>query len=134
MPESSERSDTIRVSVVLENTDDEVAARLGLAGATGVRRVETQGLIDTGDSRPAPLCVPKEMVSRLGLRRKDGLWDGERYAGPLTARIGGRCTFGDCIVGPPGSPVRIGTTTLRMLDLVPDPVTGTLRPGPGIRV
>ena len=87
-------SDTIRVSVVLENAADEVVtARLGRARAAGIRRVVTEGLVDMGDTRPTPLCV-----------------------------------------GPPGSPVRIGSMMLRVLDLVPDPVSRTLRPGTGIRV
>ena len=126
-------SDTIRVSVVLENADDEAVARLGSAGAADVRRVVTEGFVDLRDTRPTPLCVPEDLVTRLGLRERDGRWD-RRCAGPITARIGGRRTFGDCLVGPPGSPVRIGSMTLRALDLVPDPVTRTLRPGTGIRV
>ena len=126
--------DTIRVRVVLENAHDDLALPLGRASATGVRRVVVEGLIHVGDTRPAPLCVPEDLAARLGLRAGEGLWGGRRCAGPLAAWIGGRRTFGDCLVGPPGSPVRIGTMTLRLLDLVADPVTGTLRPGPGIRV
>ena len=40
---------TIRVAVVLENAGDEVAVEAGLMA--DVRRVEAEGLIDTGDSR-----------------------------------------------------------------------------------
>ena len=37
-----------------------------------VRRVvEAEGLIDTGDSGPAPLSVPEELVARLGPREKE---------------------------------------------------------------
>ena len=38
-------SDTIRVSVVLENAGDEAVARLGSAGAASVRRVVTEGFV-----------------------------------------------------------------------------------------
>ena len=128
-------SDTIRVSVVLENAADEVVtARLGRASAAGVRQVVTEGLVDMGDTRPTPLCVPEDLVTRLGLQEQDRRWDERRCAGPITTRIGGRRTSGECLVGPPGSPVRIDSMTLRVLDLVPDPVTRTLRPGTGIRV
>lgn len=119
--------------MVLENAGDEAAARFGSAGAVSVRRVVTEGFVDLRDTRATPLCVPEDLVTRLGLREQEGRWD-RRCAGPITTRIGGRRTFGDCLVGPPGSLVRIGSMTLRALDLVPDPVTRTLRPGPGIRV
>lgn len=128
-------SDTIRVSVVLENAGDEVAARLGRAGAAGVRRVVTEALVDMGgDTRATPLCVPEDLVARLGLRERDGIWDERRRASPITVRVAGRCTTGECLVEAPGSAVRIGSMTLSSLDLVPDPVTCTLRPGTGIRI
>ena len=57
-------SDTIRVSVVLENADDEVMAGLGSAGAASVRRVVTAGFVDLRDTRPTPLCVPEDPVTR----------------------------------------------------------------------
>ena len=61
-------SDTIRVSVVLENAGDEVAARRGRAGAAGVRRVVTEALVDMGGGKRATaLCVPEDLVARLGL-------------------------------------------------------------------
>ena len=127
-------SDTIRVSVVLENAHDEAVARLGSADAAGVRRVVTEGFVDLRDTRATPLCVPEDLVKQLGLREQDRRWDERRCAGPITTRIGDRRTSGECVVGPSGSPVRIGSMTLRVLDLVPDPVTRTLRPGTGIRV
>ena len=125
-------SNTIRVTVVLENAGDEVAVEAGLMA--DIRRVEAEGVIDMGDNRPAPLSVPEDLVGQLGLRERMGLWGGRRCAGPLAAWIGGRRTFGDCLVVPAGRPVHVGNTALRLLDLVPEPVTGTLRPGPGIRV
>ena len=87
-----------------------------------------------GDARATPLQLPQELAMRLGLQEQDRRWDGRPWAGPVTIRIAGRRTCGDCLVGPPGSPVRIGSMTLRLLDLVPDSETGTLRPGSGIRV
>ena len=94
-------SDTIRVSVVLENAADEVVtARLGRARAAGIRRVVTEGLVDMGDTRPTPLCVPEDLLTRLGLQEQDRRWDERRCAGPITVRIGGRRTSGDCLVGP----------------------------------
>ena len=129
-------SDTIRVSVLLENGDDRVAAdRLGDgAREANVRSVVTEGLVIVGDTRPLPLCLPAELVERLGLREHGRQWGGRRCAGLISALIGGRRTFGDCVVEPPGSSVRIGHATLRQLDLVPDPTSGTLRPGTGIRI
>ena len=58
----------IRVSLVLENAYDAIAARSGRAAAAAVRRVETIGVIDMGNDRAAtPLCVPEDVVRRLGL-------------------------------------------------------------------
>ena len=126
-------SDTIRVSVVLENASDEMG--LGRAGAAGVRRVVTEALVDTGDgTRATALCVPEDLVARLGLRERDGIWDERPRAGPIMVRVAGRCTIGECLVEALGSAVRIGSMTLSSLDLIPDPVTRTLRPGTGIRV
>ena len=128
-------SDAIRVRVVLENAGDEVAARLGRAGAAGVRRVVAEALVDMGgDTRATPLCVPEDLVARLGLQEWDGIWDERRRAGPTMVRVAGRRTIGECLVEAPGRAVRIGSMTLSSLDLVPDPVTCTLRPGTGVRV
>ena len=124
--------DTIRVPVVLANDFEETNG--GPESAPGVRRVVTEGLVDLVDTRVTPLWVPEDLVRRLGLRERDRRWEGRPWAGPIAARIGGRTTVGECVVGPSGSAVRIGTMTLRVLDLVPDPVTRTLQPGTGIRV
>ena len=61
-----------------------MTARLGRASAASVRRVVTEGLVDMGDTRPTPLCVPKDLVTRLGLQEQDG----RPSAGSITARIG----------------------------------------------
>lgn len=50
--------------MVLENANDEAVARLGSAGAAGVRRVVTEGFVDLRDTRPTPLCVPEAWVTR----------------------------------------------------------------------
>ena len=125
----------IRVSLVLENAYDAIAARSGRAAAAAVRRVETIGVIDMGNDRAAtPLCVPEDVVRRLGLEEGERQWDGRPWAGPITLRIGDRHTCGDCVVGPPGSRVRVGSMPLRIMDLMPDPASKTLRPGKGIRI
>ena len=91
-------------------------------------------MITVADTTPSPVSLPEDLVAALGLTESFGLWGGRRCAGPLAVRIGGRRTVGDCLVGPAGSPVRIGDTALRLLDLVPDPDSGGLRPGRGIRI
>ena len=87
-----------------------------------------------GDRRATPLCVPEDLVVRLGLQQQDGIWDERRRASPITVRVAGRRATGECLIEAPGSPVRIGSMTLSSLDLVPDPVTRTLRRGTGVRV
>ena len=91
----------IRVSLVLENAYDAIAARSGRAAAAAVRRVETIGVIDMGNDRAAtPLCVPEDIVRRLGLEEGERQWDGRLWAGPITLRIGDRHTCGDCVGRP----------------------------------
>ena len=102
----------------------------------------------TGEA-PAGACRRRSAGRGLGLQRTGsnwcgrsgrrraapgGIWDERPRAGPIMVRVGGRCTIGECLVEAPGSAVRIGSMTLSSLDLVPDPVTCTLRPGTGIRV
>ena len=128
-------SDEIRVPVVLANAhDDEAVARSGRESEAGVRRVVTEGVVDLVDSRVTPLRVPEDLVKRLGLRELERRWEGRPWASAVTVRIGGRTTLGECVVGPSGSAVRIGSMTLRQLDLIPDAASRTLRPGTGVRI
>ena len=122
------------VSLVLENETDAVAARRGRRAAAAVRCVETIGVIDMGAGTATPLCVPEDVIRRLGIEESERRWDGRPWAGPITLRIGDRHTTGECVVGPPGSRVRVGSMPLRMMDLGPDPASQTLRPGKGIRI
>ncbi|MCY4633348.1 MAG: hypothetical protein OXG04_02360 [Acidobacteria bacterium] len=43
------------------------------------------GAIDMGNDRAAtPLCVPEDVVRRLGLEEGERQWDGRPWAGPIT--------------------------------------------------
>ena len=60
--------DTIRVTVILENAGNEVTVKAGLTA--DVRRVEAEGLIDMGDTRPAPMSVPEDLIGHRGPQTK----------------------------------------------------------------
>ena len=95
----------------------------------------TEGVVDLVDTHVTPLWVPEDLVKRLGLRERERRWDGRPWAGAVAVRIGGsRRTVGECVVGPTGTAVRVGSMPLRQLDLIPDAASRTLRPGTGIRV
>ena len=100
----------------------------------GVRRVVTEGVVDLVDTRVTPLRVPQDLVKRLGLRKRVRRSEERPWASAITVRMSGRETVGKCVIGPSGSAVRIGSITLRQLDLIPDAASRTLRPGTGLRI
>ncbi len=131
------RMSQLRVSLVLENAyDAAIAARRGRAAVAAVRSVETIGVIDIdmGDRSATPLWVPEDVIRRLGIKEWERRWDARPWAGPITLRLGDRHATGECVVVPPGSPVRVGSIPLRIMDLEPDLASKMLRPGKGIRI
>ena len=120
----------MRVELQVENGADQVRVEHGELEQGDVRRATVEA---TADTSATLLTLPQELVRALGLReRADGSvpqwpWPGT-LAGPVTVRIGARHTTLDCVVGPPRSRPLVGSTVLRLMDLVADEATGTVRP------
>ena len=125
----------IRARVVLENLVDRLRFMEGALAESKIRRVEAEGVADTG---AVLTLLPQEIVEWLGLRRTekrivllandqkieldqaDGLW----------ITIGDRSTTTTCLVGPPGCAMLIGQVVMESLDLIADPLKRTLTPRP----
>ena len=125
----------IRAKLVLTNAYDEMSAEKGLIKPGEVRRVEVEGLVDTG---AVMLLIPQDLKEALGLETTGkviAVYADERKeelekAGPVKVEIKGRSVVTECLVGPPTCEVLIGHVILEMLDLTPDPVRGELLPRP----
>lgn len=125
----------IVVEIELENAGDRHLAQTGVRAASDVRREMIRAIADRGVTM---LMLPKDVVERLGVPETDQVAtvsaDGRRgqaaVAGPLTIRIDDRETSTECIVLPEATEAVVGLIVLNVLDLHPDPVSGTLRPRP----
>lgn len=112
--------------IKLTNTVDRGMAARGLLPPDQVRSIEIEALVDTGATQ---LCLPEEVVERLGLAeisRKDvKLADGSirnvSHVGDVFLEILGRFMVGDALVLPRGALALIGQIPLEALDLVVDP-------------
>ena len=121
----------IRIDVAVENVADRALFEQGYGEESDIRRVNLEGVVDTGAIMS---MLPSGVVERLGLavRRTVRARDGEErpVAGPLTIRIGDRFMNTDCIVGPPSSDPSIGRTGLATLGLIADRANRALAPRP----
>src|SRR5688572_27595352 len=125
----------VMVKIKLSNLVDEKMVERGLLRPEQVRRIEVEGLVDTGATA---LAIPADVVEQLGLteiRRVDiGLADGTRLKVPVvdgvTIEILGRGMSGDAFVLPAGSTPLIGQIELERLDLVVNPKSRELMTNP----
>ncbi len=123
----------IREKIVVFNEWDEVLEKRGFTSE--VRKVEVEGLVDTGT---VMMLIPQDMKEHLGIEDKGKviavLADERRIellkAGTVRVEIAGRSFSTDCLVGPPGCEVLIGHLILEALDLVLDLVKGKMLPRP----
>jgi len=133
-----ERADTGRMGkgmtkLTLENMFDAENAANGLLEAAKVRRLELEGLVDTGATT---LVIPADAAVALGLReirrKKARVADGRAVefavVTGLRLAIFGREMTCDALVAPVGMPVLIGQIPLEALDLIVDPKSQEARP------
>lgn len=126
----------VETKVILTNAYDDENAQRGLIKPEEVRRVEAEGLVDTGATR---LILPRDIVNKLGLRiiRKvtvvygDNRKGEKEVAGIVTVQIGNRTEETSCIVEEAGAKILIGQIVLEGMDLYVDGKAGKLMPRPG---
>lgn len=121
--------------LILENVVDRGNAENGVIAREQVRRVETEGLVDTGS---VMLVLPADIVAALGLpireRKVATLADGStcevgRVTG-VRVEILGRDMTTDALVVPEGATPLIGQVQLEVLDLVVDAKAQEVRTNP----
>jgi len=123
----------IRVKVLLVNAVDEALATRGQLPAQDVRRMEVEGLVDTGAVSSA---LPIQVVDQLGLEvvghrvamYADGRKEAVDVVGPVTFSVMGRRTLEEALVL--GDQVLIGQTVLEKTDLLADCQRQRLVPNP----
>lgn len=123
----------IREKVLLINAVDEELARTGRISADEVRKVEVEGVVDTGAVRSV---LPTHIVSQLGLsirgqrlaRYADGRSDTVGVTSPVIFKCLTRDTVEEALVL--GDEVLIGQTVLEKLDLLADCTNHRLVPHP----
>ena len=116
----------VTTEALIENVEDQWAAKRGLIAADAVRRVVvTDALVDTGSTA---LSLPTRLIQQLGLTRTStrpvmaatgpavaGLYEAARLT------IMGRSCLLDVLEVPDGVPALIGQVPLELLDFVVDP-------------
>ncbi len=121
--------------LILENVVDRGMAAKGLIPPEHVRRVEVEGLVDTG---AVMLVLPQDIADSLGLqvteRRVASLADGStcevgRVTG-VRVEILGRDMTTDALVVPVGATPLIGQVQLEVLDLIVDAKNREVRTNP----
>ena len=124
----------IREKVILTNALDEERARAGEIPQSAVRRLEVEGVVDTGAVRSV---LPVHVVQQLGLTIRgyqiahyaDGRSESFGVTGPVIFKCQTRDTVEEALVL--GSEVLIGQTVLEKLDLLADCNARRLVPHPG---
>ena len=123
----------IRVAVVLTNAVDDELAWDGRIDRADVRRLEVEGVVDTG---AVTVVLPARVVEQLGVRIRgqrvaqyaDGRQEEVGITGPVLFEILGRNTMEEALVL--GDEVLIGQTILEKLDLLADCTRRRLVPNP----
>ena len=113
------------VEVELANNTDLIAAELGHLDPANVRRVKTQGVVDSGSAR---LVLPQDVIEKLGLTPTSQVK--VRYADKRTAKrplvegvyleLLGRHSVFNATVEPKRDTALIGAIVLEDLDLLVD--------------
>jgi predicted aspartyl protease len=125
----------VRTRVRVENLEDLFAARNGTIGDGQVRRIEImEALVDTGSTM---FSLPTRYIEQLGLKksreRTVTTTNGIRTAGVYDAvrlTIMGRDCTVDVMEVPDNVPALVGQIPLEVLDLVVNPLAGTLTGNP----
>jgi clan AA aspartic protease len=124
---------TTRIRV--ENLEDLLAVRSGTLANDQVRRVEImEALVDTGSTM---LALPKRYVELLGLKKmrdrnvvtSSGVKTAEVFDAVRLTIMGRDCTV-EVMQVPDVVPALVGQVPLEVLDLVVNPIAGTLTGNP----
>jgi predicted aspartyl protease len=113
----------IREKIVLANAVGDAQARIGQLPRSQVRRVEVEGVVDTGTVRSV---LPLQIVTQLGLgirgqriaQYADGRSESVDVTEPVIFECQSRDTVEEALVL--GNEVLIGQTVLEKLDLLAD--------------
>ena len=122
------------VDVEIENGDDIVLRELGVEPTRVVRKEKVSALADTGS---AMLCLRKDAIEKLGLRRSrsakvrtgNGMVERSIYGGARITILG-RWYIGEAMEVPDDVPALVGYIPLENLDLVVDPNSNQVIPNP----
>ncbi len=125
----------IRIKVELKNERDIFLYEEGKIKNGEVRMLIIDAMVDTG---AVMLLLPQDIVEVLGLKIMDRLIvtlaNDEKIelnvAGTLSLSICNRKMKTDCLVGPPRCEALVGQIILERLDLVLDPLKGSITPRP----
>jgi len=126
----------ILVKAKIWNFLDEGMAEKDLIKPEEIRKVEVEGLVDSGATL---LTLPEELVRELGLTLGkevevpygDNGVEKRRVAFGVKIELLGREALTHVLVEKPKAKVLIGQIVLEALDLVIDPKRGILTPRPG---
>jgi predicted aspartyl protease len=121
------------VKIIVANNGDVLDAEKGSLAQDQVRRVELQGVVDTGATR---LVLPKSVVEQLGLvaSRQIGVRyaDQRRAKRPLVQNVWlemqGRDGVFSAVVEPLRKDALIGAIVMEELDFVVDCISQKVRP------
>ena len=117
----------------LANHEDVVMASKGVISADQVRRVEIDGVVDSGATR---LVLPTKVAEQLGLpflkktgvRYADGRRDTRDVVGEVDVTLFDRNGVFRAALEPGRDDALIGAVVMEDFDLLIDCVSGTLRP------
>lgn len=121
------------VRIVVANNGDVLDAAKGILKASQIRRVELDGVVDTGATR---LVLPKSVVDQLGLptaeKVKVRYADQRRALRPLVQNVWlelqGRHSVFSAVVEPKRKDALIGAIVMEELDFVVDCISQTVKP------
>jgi predicted aspartyl protease len=122
----------IFTTIAVTNATDLDNADVGLIRSTEIRSATVENvLVDTGATY---LCLPADVVARLGLRvlrevslrTATGAVNTRMFRGAWVDLLG-RDTVADCVALAPGSQAVLGAIPMRSMGIEPDLATRTLR-------
>lgn len=125
----------VTTHITVENLKDLWKAENGMIPVQQVRRVDIMdALVDTGAST---LSLPTRMIEKLGLKKvrerqvitTTGIREANLYEAVRLTVMGRDCTV-DVLEVPNSVPALVGQVPLELLDLVVNPVAGTLTGNP----
>ena len=124
----------INVTATLTNSVDAGAAQMGLLPASKVRKLDVEFLVDTG---AAMLCLPSDMIEKLGLQKRhernvitaNGRVTRAIYS-PVQLNIMDREDELRVMELPTDTPPLLGYLPLEALDLYPNPQKQILEGNP----